>query len=101
MEDITILKEETDIINGELVFDNKEVIIQFISYSVGCMFGRYSLDKEGLILANQGENFRRLFKKDRKIGRRNSIPLQMMTMSFQFLMMSGLKMTLLVVSTSS
>ena len=28
---------------------------QFISYSVGCMFGRYSLDKEGLILANQGE----------------------------------------------
>ena len=28
---------------------------QFISYAVGCMFGRYSLDKEGLILANQGE----------------------------------------------
>ncbi len=27
----------------------------FISYAVGCMFGRYSLDKEGLILANQGE----------------------------------------------
>lgn len=28
---------------------------EFISYSVGCMFGRYSLDKEGLILVNQGE----------------------------------------------
>lgn len=28
---------------------------EFISYSVGCMFGRYSLDKQGLILANQGE----------------------------------------------
>ncbi len=28
---------------------------EFISYSVGCMFGRYSLDKPGLILANQGE----------------------------------------------
>jgi len=28
---------------------------EFISYAVGCMFGRYSLDKEGLILANQGE----------------------------------------------
>ena len=28
---------------------------EFISYSVGCMFGRYSLDKDGLILANQGE----------------------------------------------
>jgi type II restriction/modification system DNA methylase subunit YeeA len=28
---------------------------EFISYSVGCMFGRYALDKPGLILANQGE----------------------------------------------
>jgi len=28
---------------------------EFISYAVGCMMGRYSLDKEGLILANQGE----------------------------------------------
>jgi type II restriction/modification system DNA methylase subunit YeeA len=28
---------------------------EFISYAIGCMFGRYSLDKPGLILANQGE----------------------------------------------
>ena len=28
---------------------------EFMSYAVGCMFGRYSLDKPGLILANQGE----------------------------------------------
>ncbi len=28
---------------------------EFISYAVGCMFGRYSLEKPGLILANQGE----------------------------------------------
>ena len=28
---------------------------EFISYAVGCMFGRFSLDKPGLILANQGE----------------------------------------------
>jgi len=28
---------------------------EFISYAVGCMLGRYSLDKPGLILANQGE----------------------------------------------
>ena len=28
---------------------------EFISYAVGCMFGRYSLDKPGLILANQSE----------------------------------------------
>ncbi len=32
-----------------------DTIKEFISYSVGCMFGRYSLDKPGLILANQGE----------------------------------------------
>jgi type II restriction/modification system DNA methylase subunit YeeA len=28
---------------------------EFISYAVGCMTGRYSLDKPGLILARQGE----------------------------------------------
>ena len=55
LEDITILKEETSIVNGQLVFNANEVFAQFMSYSVGCMFGRYSLDKEGLILANQGE----------------------------------------------
>ena len=26
-----------------------------LSYAVGCMFGRYSLDKPGLVLANQGD----------------------------------------------
>jgi type II restriction/modification system DNA methylase subunit YeeA len=30
---------------------------ELISYAVGCMFGRYSLEKSGLILANQGETF--------------------------------------------
>lgn len=34
----------------------KEVVMQqLISYAVGCMMGRYSLDAPGLILANQGE----------------------------------------------
>ncbi len=28
---------------------------ELISYAIGCMFGRYSLEKPGLILANQGE----------------------------------------------
>lgn len=28
---------------------------ELVSYAIGCMFGRYSLDKPGLILANQGE----------------------------------------------
>ena len=55
LEDITILKEETSIVNNQLVFNAKEVLQQFVSYSVGCMFGRYSLNKPGLILANQGE----------------------------------------------
>ncbi|MDA9586894.1 BREX-1 system adenine-specific DNA-methyltransferase PglX, partial [Amylibacter sp.] len=32
-----------------------DTMAEFLSYAVGCMFGRYSLDAEGLILANQGE----------------------------------------------
>lgn len=32
-----------------------DTIAEYLSYAVGCMFGRYSLDKPGLILANQGE----------------------------------------------
>ena len=36
---------------------------EFISYAVGCMFGRYSLDKEGLILANQGEGIEDYLRK--------------------------------------
>lgn len=33
----------------------RDVVKEFISYAVGCMFGRYSIDKPGLILASQGE----------------------------------------------
>ena len=55
LEDITILKEEAKIEEGQLIFRESEIMAQFISYAVGCMFGRYSLDKSGLILANQGE----------------------------------------------
>jgi type II restriction/modification system DNA methylase subunit YeeA len=35
-----------------------DTIKEFISYAVGCMFSRYSLDKPGLILANQGETIK-------------------------------------------
>ena len=66
LEEITILKEETSIVNGELVFDQKEVFSQFMSYAVGCMFGRYSLDKKGLILANQGETLQDYLSKIEK-----------------------------------
>jgi hypothetical protein len=77
LEEITILQQELDraalaklnkslkrepgtmkVLNYDeitLPFNAKEVMAQFVSYAVGCMFGRYSLDKEGLILANQGE----------------------------------------------
>lgn len=33
----------------------QDVVKELVSYAVGCMFGRYSLDKPGLILASQGE----------------------------------------------
>jgi type II restriction/modification system DNA methylase subunit YeeA len=56
--EITILQSELEtkaLKKGELVFKKEEIITQFISYAVGCIFGRYSLDKDGLILANAGE----------------------------------------------
>ena len=81
LEDITILQQELDrkalkaatgklskrqdcpvgsaarqqFVQDALVFDDTEVLAQFISYAVGCMMGRYSLDNDGLILANAGE----------------------------------------------
>jgi len=36
---------------------------EFISYAVGCLFGRYSLDKPGLVLANQGETVKDYIEK--------------------------------------
>ena len=47
--------------NISLQYNAKEIFAQFISYAVGCMFGRYSLDKQGLILANQGETLEDYF----------------------------------------
>ena len=35
-----------------------DTMVEFLSYAVGCMFGRYSLDAPGLILANQGERLK-------------------------------------------
>ena len=55
LDDITILKTESEIKDGELVFKEETLVKQFISYAVDCMFGRYSPDKEGLILANHVE----------------------------------------------
>lgn len=55
LKDITILKNETKIIDGALVFQADEIMKQFISYGVGVMFGRYSLDSDGLLIANMGQ----------------------------------------------
>jgi len=41
-----------------------DTIRELISYAVGCMFGRYSLDKPGLILANQGETINDYFEQN-------------------------------------
>ncbi|MFV8784782.1 BREX-1 system adenine-specific DNA-methyltransferase PglX [Aerococcus urinaeequi] len=40
-----------EIKGNQYVLTKKDVIQQFISYAVGCMFGRYSLDEEGLTYA--------------------------------------------------
>lgn len=56
--DITVTKIYDDakdipaeIKGNQCVLTKKDVIKQFISYAVGCMFGRYSLDEEGLVFA--------------------------------------------------
>ena len=46
---------ETKQTKQHIVWHDDVVIKQFISYAVGCMMGRYSIDKPGLILANQGD----------------------------------------------
>ncbi len=56
LEDITILKNEAKIVDGELLFQPEEIMKQLVSYGVGVMFGRYSLDHEGLHIANMNES---------------------------------------------
>lgn len=51
LKDITLLSDETKIVAGKLVFQKDEIVKQFISYAVGCMMGRYSLDIPGLAFA--------------------------------------------------
>ncbi|MBK6446461.1 MAG: BREX-1 system adenine-specific DNA-methyltransferase PglX [Bacteroidetes bacterium] len=62
-EKITILQEEAIIIDGELSIEPLPVLLQFLSYSIGCIFGRYSLDSPGLILANLKETVQDYLKK--------------------------------------
>lgn len=39
----------------KLEFNKEEIIKQFLSYAVGCIMGRYSIDKNGLIMANSDD----------------------------------------------
>lgn len=56
LSEITILqKGEISIENDQIVWHNDVIIKQFISYLLGCLMGRYSIDKPGLIIASQGQ----------------------------------------------
>lgn len=55
LSDITLLKKEANIVDGELVFNKEELMKQFLSYAVGCIMGRYCIDKPGLIIANSDD----------------------------------------------
>lgn len=42
--------------------DRADLIVDLVSYAVGCMFGRYSLDRPGLFLADQGTTIHEYFE---------------------------------------
>ena len=50
----------------------EDTMKEFISYSIGCMFERYSLDMPGLVLANQGETVEDYNRKIEAWKNRNS-----------------------------
>jgi len=75
-DDITILKKEAKIIQIDntisknfssesekylydrgisLEFNKDELVKQFLSYAIGCIMGRYSINKSGLIIANSDD----------------------------------------------
>ncbi len=68
--DITLLKKEASIVENidnatscgylenrgaKLEFHSLELVKQFLSYAIGCIMGRYSLDKSGLIMVNSDD----------------------------------------------
>jgi type II restriction/modification system DNA methylase subunit YeeA len=62
--ELTIFQDELIIENNDvLLFKTDEIILQFISYTTGCFFGRYSIDSPGLILANQNDTLEKYFKR--------------------------------------
>ena len=54
-EELSLLKDEISINNDKLSFHANEIFFQLIGHFIGCVFGRFSLDKDGFILANRDE----------------------------------------------
>ena len=53
LDEITILQQgEISIENNDIVWHSDVVMKHFISYAIGCMMGRYRLDKKGLCIAH-------------------------------------------------
>lgn len=48
---------------NKYVRTKRDEIVSLISYAVGCMFGRYSLDIDGLVLADQGDTLQNYLEK--------------------------------------
>ena len=48
---------------NQYVRTKRDEMVSLISYAVGCMFGRYSLDVDGLVLANQGDDIAQYLEK--------------------------------------
>jgi len=68
LEEITLTSNPRYRYGGKKSNDELEELLladtmrEFLSYAVGCIFGRYSLDKPGLILTNQGETLKDFLK---------------------------------------
>lgn len=69
--DIDISVNDRDLSIKEM--DNIEIVKSLISYSIGCMFGRYSLDEDGLVYA--GGEFNKNKYKTFEVDVDNIIPL--------------------------
>ena len=53
LNEVTILQQkEKDIENGQLKWNKDVIIKQLVSYAIGCMMGRYRLDRTGLNVAH-------------------------------------------------
>lgn len=59
LDEITILQQgEINVVDNGLNWNDDVLIKQLISYAIGCMMGRYSIDRKGLVLANQGDGLK-------------------------------------------